>query len=57
MHVQSHSQTKDRGHWSGSKTSAHVESQDDRYGWLARSLPVVVGKAHIGKALHSAAYL
>ena len=61
--MQSHSQTQYHGYWFGSETSAHRKlrvEQTVSMARLARSLPVVVGKAHghhVGNALHSVAYL
>ena len=59
--MKSLSQAKYHGHWSGSETSTQVKIASGQYAWLSGSFPpAALGKAyeqHVGKALHSAAYL
>ena len=60
-HMKSRSLIKDHGYWSGSETSTQAKLRSWQYTWLAWSFPpAALGKAyehHVGKALHSAAYL
>ena len=58
--MKSRSQTKDHGHWSGNETSTQANRQQAVCMAGMVFSPAALGKVyeyHIGKALHSAAYL